>query len=59
MGKIEHVLNVHVSRCAKGSCAEFLGYSDVHGSDKVVDKRITTGTWLVRSPALPAVLLQR
>lgn len=49
MGKLEHVLNVHVARCAKGSCAEFMGFADVAGTDTVVDKRVTTGTWLVRS----------
>jgi len=48
MGQLEHLLNVHAAKHAPGSCAEFLGYSEVAQVAAVSDKRITPGTWLVR-----------
>lgn len=48
MGEAEHKLNVYVQKNAPGSCAEFFGYTMVEKSDRVADKRITPGKWLVR-----------
>lgn len=47
MGENEHLLNVYVQKNAPGSCAEFYGYTVVNRSDRVSDKRITPGKWLV------------
>lgn len=49
MGENEHLLNVYVKNNARGSCAEFFGYTVVDRSDRVADKRITRGKWLVCS----------
>jgi hypothetical protein len=46
MGQMEHLLNVYVSRAAKGSCADFLGYCEV--PDREATMRLTAGLWLVR-----------
>jgi hypothetical protein len=51
MGQMEHLLNVYVSRAAKGSCADFLGYCEV--SDSEATARMTAGLWLVSAPAGP------
>jgi hypothetical protein len=47
MGENEHKLNVYVQKNAAGSCADFFGYTIVERSDRVADKRITPGKWLV------------
>eukprot|EP00892_Ulva_mutabilis_P003427 jgi/Ulvmu1/1456/UM011_0186.1 len=47
MGENEHLLNVYVQQNAPGSCAEFFGYTVVNRSDRVLDKRITPGKWLL------------
>ena len=49
MGENEHKLNVYVQKNAAGSCADFFGYTIVERSDRVADKRITPGKWLVSS----------
>jgi len=56
MGENEHLLNVYVQQNAPGSCAEFFGYTIVNRSDRVLDKRITPGKWLVRPHAQEAGL---
>jgi hypothetical protein len=45
---MEHLLNVYVSRAAKGSCADFLGYCEV--ADREATSRLTAGLWLVSRP---------
>jgi hypothetical protein len=55
MGQMEHLLNVYVSRAAKGSCADFLGYCEV--SDREATARMTAGVWLVSAPAGPGLRL--
>lgn len=47
MGENEHLLNVYVQKNAPGSCADFFGYTVVNRSDRVSDKRITPGKWLL------------
>lgn len=49
MSENEHLLNVHVSKNAYNSCADFLGYTLVKSSADVSDRRITPGKWLVRT----------
>lgn len=49
MGENEHKLNVYVQKYAPGSCADFFGYTIVERTDRVSDKRITPGKWLVSS----------
>ena len=46
MGQMEHVLNVYVSKAAKGSVADFMGYVEVE--DQQATSRLTSGLWLVR-----------
>ena len=45
---MEHVLNVYVSKAAKGSVADFMGYVEVE--DQQATSRLTSGLWLVREP---------
>jgi hypothetical protein len=47
MARMEHLINVHASRVARGSIAEFLGFCDVperHAGSRL----LTPGLWLVR-----------
>lgn len=52
MSENEHLLNVHVSKTAADSCADFLGYTTVTSTADVVDRRLTQGKWLVGTRAL-------
>lgn len=43
---MEHVLNVYISKVAKGSVADFMGYLEVE--EHQASSRLTSGLWLVR-----------
>lgn len=45
MQAMEHLMNVHASKAAKGSIADFVGYCDVAPSEATT--RLTAGLWLV------------
>lgn len=47
MGQMEHVLNVYISKAAKGSVADFMGYVEVE--EQQATSRLTSGLWLVRT----------
>lgn len=46
MVHMEHLINVHASKAARGGIAEFLGYCEVERQQAVGN--LTPGLWLVR-----------